>query len=79
MATVFSNKTSIHSDINNLIKLVLKNCLTPTEDCERTKKEPELIFSPNQVIVVKKSVIKKCLLSFSVTSFFSQIYTASKF
>ena len=52
MAKKFSqtkNSYTIQSDSNDLIKLVLKNCLTSTEDCEWTKKEIGLIFSPNQV------------------------------
>ena len=62
MAKKFSqtkNSYTIQSDSNDLIKLVLKNCLTSTEDCEWTKKEPELIFSPNKVSSIQKSVIKK--------------------
>ena len=31
------------------MKLVLKNYLTSTEDCEGTKKELEFIFLPNGV------------------------------
>ena len=40
---------TVKSDSNNLIKLVLKNCLTSIEDCEWTKAELQLIFLPNQV------------------------------
>ena len=52
MEKIFSNKNSIYYIIRqqyDLIKLVLKNCLTSIEDCEGTKKELELFFSPNQV------------------------------
>ena len=51
------------------MKLVMNNCHTSIEDCHWTKKELELIFSPNQVIVFK-SAIKKGLLSSSAASFF---------
>ena len=39
---------TVWPDSNNLIKLVLKNCLTSIEECELTKKELELSFSPSQ-------------------------------
>ena len=58
------------------MKLVLKNYLTSFEDCERTKKELELIFHKIKSIVFKRVRLKKGLLSFSITSFFFQIYTA---
>ena len=72
MTKVFSNKNSIFCIIrsNNLIKLVMKNCLTSIEDCEWTKKELELICSPNQV---------KSLLSYSGTPFFHRYLPHSKF
>ena len=59
MTKVFSNKSSIYCIIRqqNFNKLVLKNCLTLTEDCEQTKEEFELIFSPNQVYSIRESVI----------------------
>ena len=41
------------------MKLVLKNCLTLTEDWERTKKEIELIFLPNQVYSIQTNVTEK--------------------
>ena len=44
------------------------------EDCEWTKKELELIFSPNQVYSIWKSTFTTCLLSYSVTSFFTDIH-----
>ena len=51
MTKVFSKKNlyPVQSDSDNLTKLVLKNCLTSTKDCERTKKKLKLIFSANQV------------------------------
>ena len=56
--------------------LVLENCLTSIEDCDLTKEELELNFSQVKCIVFKRVRLKKSLLSYSETPFFSQIYTA---
>ena len=42
-------KQKFHILYNQVAKIGSENCLTSTEDCEGTKNEPELIFSPNQV------------------------------
>ena len=60
------------------MKLVLENSLTSIEDCEWTKKELELIFSPNQVYSIYKSAIKKSLHIYKRHIFFFQIYTTWK-
>ena len=49
---------TVYSDSNNLIKLVLKICLTAIEDCKWTKKEFELSFSPVNIIVFKRELLK---------------------
>ena len=57
----------------------MRTCLTSIEDCYQTKKEVELIFSPNQVYSNEKSAIKKSLLSYSVKSFFHRYILHGKF
>ena len=52
------------------MKLVFKICLTLTEDCELTEKEVELSFLPINIKVFKREQLKKCLFSYSATTFF---------
>ena len=67
---------TVQSDSNNLIKLVLKICLTSIEDCEWTKKELELSFSPIKFIVFKRVRLKKFYSAIVPHLLFWQIYTA---
>ena len=81
MMKVFSNKNSIYCIIrqqwfNNISSEKLSDLKLVLKDCEWTKNEFELIFSPNQVYSIWKSANKKSLLSYSTTLLFSQIHAA---
>ena len=53
-----------------------KNCLTLVEIVSEPRKNLRFFFHQIKFIIFKKAWLKKCLLSYSATSFFSQIYTA---
>ena len=62
------------------MKLVLKNCLTSIEDCEWTNKEIESsFFHQIKFTVFNRMRLKKSLLSYSATSFFTDIYRMVSF
>ena len=58
------------------MKLVLKNCLTSIENCEWTKKELELRFSPNQFYRVQLKTVYSAVVPHL---FFADIYSMESF
>ena len=83
MTTVFSNKNSIwcimrHRLFNKISYEKLSDLELVLKDCQWTRKELELIFSPDQVYSIWKSAIKKGYSGVLAHLFFSQIYTAWK-